>query len=99
MPKVRAKNERSGIADLGAHHSYKAPRFPAPRTTSEDFCRVYHNFKVSLLNNQAVVRNVGKALVRRQSPENIEKLNVAKGKVSETKDLIMSHLIECETCK
>lgn len=100
MPKLRAKNDRSGIADLGDHHFYKAPRIPNPRTAkAEDYCRTYHNLKVSLLNNEAVVRSVAKSLVRKQSQSNIEKLNVAKGRLSETKEMMFSHIMECETCE
>ena len=98
MPKLRAKNDRSGIADLGAHHSYKPPVIPNPRVTDENYCRTYHSMKISLLNNQAVVKNVARAVVRKQSSENIAKLMTAKGKVSETKEIMFTHLMECETC-
>lgn len=99
MPKLRAKNDRSGIADLGAHHLYKAPRIPNPRTTAEDFCRVYHGLKVGLLHNEAVVKNAAKAVVRKQFTDNIEKLKTAKSNVSQTKEIMFSHIMECENCK
>ncbi|XAO35400.1 hypothetical protein SEA_FRANCOB_236 [Streptomyces phage Francob] len=99
MPKVRAKNDRSGIMDLGAHHSYKAPNIPNPRVTSEDFCRGYHNLKVSLQHNKISVAKAAKKAVSRQSAENLQKLTDAKTKVAETKEMIFTHLMECDSCK
>lgn len=99
MPKLRAKNERSGIADLGAHHLYKAPRIPNPRTTAEDFCKVYHNLQIAMNHNKRSVYMAGKAVVRKQTAVNIEKLRTAKSNVQESKEFIFAHLIECEDCK
>lgn len=99
MPKLRAKNDRSGIADLGAHHSYKAPRFPAPRTSTENFCKPYANLEISLTHHRNTVKMAGKAVVRRQSAENIKKLKGAKEQVQETKEMMFSHIMSCSTCK
>lgn len=98
MPKLRAKNDRSGIADLGAHHSYKAPRIPNPRVSTEDFCADHHRLQVALSHNQVTVRLAGKALVRRQNTENIEKLKAAKANVQVTKEMIFEHITNCGQC-
>ncbi|AZU97274.1 hypothetical protein SEA_EMMA1919_233 [Streptomyces phage Emma1919] len=99
MPKVRAKNERSGIVSLGAHHLYKAPRFPNPRTSTEDFCPAYHRLQLSLKNSESNLKVAGKAVLKKQTQENIEKLKAAKDNIRYTKELIFSHLGECDDCK
>jgi hypothetical protein len=99
MPKVRAKNDRSGIADLGAHHLYKAPRFPAPRVSTEGFCPVYHRLQLNLKNSQSNVKFAGKDVVKKQTQENIEKLKVARENTRYAKELIFTHLGECDDCK
>jgi hypothetical protein len=99
MPKVRAKNDRSGIADLGAHHLYKAPRFPAPRVSTEDFCPAYHRLQLGLKNSESNLKFAGKAVVKKQTPENIEKLKTARENIRQTKEIIFTHLSECEDCK
>ncbi|AXQ63463.1 hypothetical protein SEA_COMRADE_228 [Streptomyces phage Comrade] len=99
MPQVRAKNDRSGIYDLGDHHDYSAPNIPAPRRVpAPDFCQMNQKMELSVKHNYTSVRMAGKAVVRKQTSDNIEKLTKAKSNLAEAKEMLFNHILTCETC-
>lgn len=99
MPQVRAKNDRSGIYNLGDHHDYQAPKIPAPRrVVATDFCRVNQNIEISIKHNFAGVRMAGKTVVRKQTEANIQKLKDARANLADAKERLFNHILTCETC-
>ncbi len=95
MAQLRRSNRHAVVDNCQGH---EIPTVPASRKSAENFCRVHGNMLIHMADSRNRIRHAGRKVVSKATQENIDKLRAEKDNLNQQKDMLMAHIITCETC-